>query len=275
MKQKLYPLILLSLILLAFAPCVDADVYTDQGAGSFYLIKQQGEVFVAQDLGHGLNINFTVNTGALYSLSTLTINSSGGYFSFYSSTAATLKLNPNNYLDPLTLLVDGVAYSGLVAVPIHQVVIVSWIYTSPITPTITPAPTSTAAPTPTPLPPSASPAPTVNPTVTATSAPTTNPLFPISISSSAMWQYLYSWDFAGFVIATWTYSLGQSFFVILAFIVSLAVYIRYQNLIAVSIIWITLGSAFVVWIPMVTPFVIFAFAFGFGSLIYKIYETRN
>jgi hypothetical protein len=268
-------LIVAGLVFLAFAPLVDADVYTNQGNSSFYLIKEQGETFVVQDLGHGLNINFTVNTGSIYSLSTLTINSSGGFFVFYSSTASTLKLDSNGYLDPLSLFVDGVAYSGIVAVPIHQRVVVSWVYSSPISPSPTPAPTSTAAPTATPVPPSSSPVPSAVPTMTATPVPTPNPLFPTSISSSAMWQYLYNWDFAGFVIATWTYSLGQSFFVIVAFIVSIAIYIRYQNLVAISIIWITLGSAFVVWIPMVTPFIIFAFAFGFGSLIYKIYETRN
>jgi hypothetical protein len=118
---------------------------------------------------------------------------------------------------------------------------------------------------------SPSPSPQTNPSAT----PIASPVFVSSISSSPLWQYLYAYDFAGFVIATWTFSLGQSFFVIVAFIVSLAIYIRYQNLIAVSIIWIVLGSVFVVWIPMVTPFIIFAFAFGFGSLIYKIYESRN
>ena len=268
--------LLLGLAALAALPLnVDADIVMDPVVdSSFVLIKHSGETFVVQDLYHGLNLNFTVATGDLYSLCTLYVNSSGGAFTFYSSTAATLSLNTNGYVDPLQLLVDGASYLGVVAVPVHQVVTVSWLYRSPVGPTPTPAapsPTPTAVPTA----PAATPTATIIPTISPTWAPTPNPLFPTSISSSGMWQYLYNWDFVGFIIATWTFNLGQSFFVILAFIVSLAIYIRYQNLIAIGIMWIVLGSVFVVWIPMVTPFIIFAFAFGIGSLIYKVYESRN
>ena len=111
--------------------------------------------------------------------------------------------------------------------------------------------------------------PTPTPTVPPTPIPTTYP-FHNGINTGSLWQYLNNLDFAGFIIACWTMNLGQSFFVILALIVSIAIYVRYQNLIVIGAMWIVLGSIFIVWIPIVAPFIIFAFVMGIGSLLFKV-----
>ena len=121
--------------------------------------------------------------------------------------------------------------------------------------------TSELGPTPTP-PPSITPTP--NP-----QDPVPNPVWTWSIDTTSLWQPLLAWDFAGFILGCWTYSLGGSFFYILVLIISVALYIRYQNLTVLIVLWFIVGSLYAALIPLAGPVGISFIIFGFAGLLYK------
>ncbi|MCL2476328.1 hypothetical protein [Candidatus Bathycorpusculum sp.] len=121
--------------------------------------------------------------------------------------------------------------------------------------------TDTAQPTPSPIPPIS---PSSNP-----QDPVPNPVWTWSIDTSPLWQPLLAWDFAGFILGCWTYSLGGSFFYILVLIISIALYIRYQNLTVLIVLWFIVGSLYAALIPLAGPVGISFIIFGFAGLLYK------
>ena len=116
------------------------------------------------------------------------------------------------------------------------------------------------------------PTPTVPPSVTPSPNPqdsVPNPVWTWSIDTTSLWQPLLAWDFAGFVFGCWTYSLGGSFFYILVLIISVALYIRYQNLTVLIVLWFIIGSLYAALIPLAGPVGISFIIFGFAGLLYK------
>jgi len=118
-----------------------------------------------------------------------------------------------------------------------------------------------ALPTPSPVPPVT---PSPNP-----QDPVPNPVWTWSIDTTSLWQPLLAWDFAGFILGCWTYSLGGSFFYILVLIISIALYIRYQNLTVLIVLWFIVGSLYAALIPLAGPVGISFIIFGFAGLLYK------
>jgi len=116
------------------------------------------------------------------------------------------------------------------------------------------------------------PTPTVPPVITPSpnpQDPVPNPVWTWSIDTSPLWQPLLAWDFAGFILGCWTYSLGGSFFYILVLIISIALYIRYQNLTVLIVLWFIVGSLYAALIPLAGPVGISFIIFGFAGLLYK------
>ena len=229
--------VILLIIASAFLfPLAKAD--TIEISPAAIIVMNTGEAFCIQDFQHSITFSFTIVTGSLIGNITLSLTNTGSTMTILplNSTSGSLSISfTPNYPLAFQIKVNGVAYTSAFSFTNNQAFTISWIYPAVL--------------------PSASPVP---------------PYFPNSINTGTLWQYLNNYDFIGFIIACWTMNLGQSFFVILALIVSVAIYIRYQNLIAIGIMWLVLGSVFIVWVPIVAPFIIFAFVIGIGSILYKV-----
>ena len=90
-----------------------------------------------------------------------------------------------------------------------------------------------------------------------------------------MWQYLNNYDIVGFVVAAWTVDLGESFYVIISMILTLALYIRLKNLPVMIAMWFTLGTLWVGLIPMASPIILLLYVFGFVSLAFYLYGVSK
>jgi hypothetical protein len=104
---------------------------------------------------------------------------------------------------------------------------------------------------------------------------TYNPTYTDSINSDWMWQYLNNYDIVGFVVAAWTVDLGESFYVIISMILTLALYIRLKNLPVMIAMWFTLGTLWVGLIPMASPIILLLYVFGFVSLAFYLYGVSK
>ena len=102
-----------------------------------------------------------------------------------------------------------------------------------------------------------------------------NPTYNDSINSDWMWQYLNNYDVVGFVIAAWTVDLGESFYVIISMILTLALYIRLKNLPVMIAMWFILGTLWVGLIPMASPIILLLYVFGFVSLAFYLYGVSK
>jgi hypothetical protein len=112
--------------------------------------------------------------------------------------------------------------------------------------------------------------PTPAPTVPPTPIPTTFQ-FPNAIDTSYLWQYFNNGDLIGFIIACWTVDLGESFYVIISMIATLALYIRTKSLPLMIAMWFCLGFLWIGLLPMASPIIILLFIFGIASLLIYIY----
>lgn len=112
-------------------------------------------------------------------------------------------------------------------------------------------------------------------TGTASYTFTYNPTYDNSINSDWMWQYLNNYDIVGFVVAAWTVDLGESFYVIISMILTLALYIRLKNLPVMIAMWFTLGTLWVGLIPMASPIILLLYVFGFVSLAFYLYGVSK
>lgn len=200
------------------------------------IVFNLGESFNIQDVYTGLNLTFLVTSGSLQGSAAITLDNFGGNITIIPSANGIITVNTNGYAGALMLFVDdGVYLSGAYFFS-GDTCVISWIYTSPST-----------SPTPTPGVP-----------------------YPNTINTDYLWQYLNNYDFIGFIIACWTVSLGESFYVIIGLIGSLAVYIRMKNLIVLCVIWILLGSFYVALIPVASPIIYLFFALGIAGLLFKV-----
>ncbi len=109
------------------------------------------------------------------------------------------------------------------------------------------------------------------------SAPVASPVYVNSINSNWLLQYFNNWDFAGFVLAVWSAALTlEGFYIIVALILSVAVYLQMKSLIVVTVVWIVLGSFVIVVVPSVSPVVYLFYVLAFGALLYKVLaEPKN
>lgn len=92
-----------------------------------------------------------------------------------------------------------------------------------------------------------------------------------SIDTDYLWQFLYNYDIVGFVVACCTADLGESFYVIISMIVTLAFYIKLKNLTVMAVMWFILGFLWIGFIPILSPIIYLLFVFGLASLVFKIF----
>jgi len=104
---------------------------------------------------------------------------------------------------------------------------------------------------------------------------TYSPTYTESINSDWMWQYLNNMDFVGFVIAAWTVDLGETFYIIISMILTLALYIRLKSLPVMIAMWFTLGTLWVGLIPMASPIILLLYVFGFVALAFYLYGVSK
>ena len=109
----------------------------------------------------------------------------------------------------------------------------------------------------------------------ASTSPKPNPTYPYSINTDPGWQFIYGWDFVGFIIYCWTASLGESAFVLWAMAIVGAIYIRTRNLSAMVAMWFLLGSTFIIFIPAASPLIYLLFVFGIAGVMYKVFQWSS
>jgi hypothetical protein len=90
-------------------------------------------------------------------------------------------------------------------------------------------------------------------------------------------QYLYRGDFIGFLTAIYTYAFGDVgfFYMMIAFIVGIVLYIRFKSVIICAILWITLGSFYVALVPMAANFAILLVVVAVGSLLFEVFVRHR
>jgi len=85
-------------------------------------------------------------------------------------------------------------------------------------------------------------------------------------------QYLPLGDFAGFIIAIFTQQLGEMFLGIVFFGLTGALYVRYQNLSMVSILWILIGGLLHQAVPTTGINIgTIMFIFGIWGILYRLF----
>lgn len=234
------PLALLGLILasciLATANMVYADIHTDV---DFAISYTTGESFVVEDPYRSTNVTFTVVSGNLTGTGNVNLDSAQGNYTFRPTSSCIVNITAigiTSNSTTFTLTVNSVAKppSSNLTMTSGGTYFVQWYTTS--------------------------------------AAPTSSPsLFSNSIDTDYLWQFLYNYDIIGFIIACWTADLGESFYVIISMIVTLAFYIKLKNLTVMAVMWFILGFLWVGFIPIVSPIIFLLFIFGLASLIFKIY----
>jgi hypothetical protein len=105
--------------------------------------------------------------------------------------------------------------------------------------------------------------------------PPVHPTYPNTIYTDPGWQFIYGWDFVGFIIYCWTASLGESAFVLWAMAIVGAIYIRTRNLSAMVAMWFLLGSTFIIFIPAASPLIYLLFVFGIAGVMYKVFQWSS
>ena len=104
---------------------------------------------------------------------------------------------------------------------------------------------------------------------------TYSPTYANSINSDWMWQYLNNYDVVGFVIAAWTVDLGETFYILISMMFTLALYIRLKNLPVMIAMWFILGTLWIGLIPMASPIILLLYVFGFVSLAFYLYGVSK
>ncbi len=242
-KQKTFAvatLLCITLLTVFSCPVNADDILTTE---PFALSYGVGESFIIQDLSSGLNLTFTVSTGALSGTAILTVNSIGGTFTIIPTASGTLTASIGAFTGNFNFYVNGAKQTTYYTVIIvsSTTITVTWDYTSPV------------------------PTPSTTPGV----------VFPNSINYDYLWQYLNHWDLIGFIVACWTFKLGDSFFVILSMVITLAIYIKLKSLSLMIVMWFLLGGIWIAAVPMVSPVVYLLFVFGVASILFKIFGENK
>jgi len=87
---------------------------------------------------------------------------------------------------------------------------------------------------------------------------------------SWLFQYLQQGDLFGFFTAIFTRLIGDIFWGFILLFIAIPLYIRYQSIIPVAILFIGLGSLFIRFVPFTTFGTVYVLlGFGVGALLYK------
>lgn len=216
-------------------PFIYADTITS--TQSFGLSFDIGGSFAIQSLNPSAVLTFTVDSGALNGSGSLSVNSVGGSLVVAPNSLGAMKIVSNN----ATVLVY--VNTFLYSVPFNYSngisFTVTWLYAG-------------VAPTPSP----------------------STPNWGVGINTDFLWAALMSYDFVGFIIGCWTYSLAQTFYVLCLLIVGGLFYIKTHSLLYVSIIWIIFGSLVIglVGVAMTSPIIYFLVAFAIATSLYKLFQ---
>ena len=93
-----------------------------------------------------------------------------------------------------------------------------------------------------------------------------------TFTNTLLWQYLLSGNLIGFIIACYTYTLGQVFFVFMTVLFTAPLYIRTKNLTVLGILWMLIGGVFIAAMPIVSPVAILLMIFGVAAVLYKLFQ---
>jgi hypothetical protein len=104
--------------------------------------------------------------------------------------------------------------------------------------------------------------------------PTAPPAFSVSISDQIglLMQYLANRDFIGLIIAMYTTTMGQWFYLMLATIIAVALYLKVKNLAVLGVAWLLTGAFFIPVIIEAWPVISICLVLGFAALLYKLFH---
>lgn len=124
MVKKFFIMILIFVYATALFSVCTGDI----SVSTFSMTLSAGQFFIAQDLANGVNINFTQLSGTLLTNDgVLNCNSSGGSFSFTSSTVGTLQVTADS--DDFALFVNDVYTSSNSSIFLSgDSMVFSWLY---------------------------------------------------------------------------------------------------------------------------------------------------
>lgn len=90
---------------------------------------------------------------------------------------------------------------------------------------------------------------------------------------STLLQFLFEGDYLGFLQAVYVsaFQSADLFYGMVSMIIVVALYIRTQSLLFISIVWILLGSFFLIAMPIVSGIAMLLMIFGFAGLLYKAF----
>lgn len=94
-------------------------------------------------------------------------------------------------------------------------------------------------------------------------------------SMETLLQFLYDGNFLGFLQAIYVsaFQSADLFYGVLSLFPFVALYIKTNSLLFVSIIWILVGTLFITAMPIVSNFAVLLMAFGLAGLLYKAFSS--
>jgi len=82
--------------------------------------------------------------------------------------------------------------------------------------------------------------------------------------------YLTNLDLIGFVTACYTTRIGEAFYALVLFTISLTIYLRTQNLMYCIVLWLLVGTlGFMAAAPSISTFAVFLVVIGIITLILR------
>jgi hypothetical protein len=88
---------------------------------------------------------------------------------------------------------------------------------------------------------------------------------------SLLGTYLLEGNFFGFIIGVYTTRIGQLFYGLFIFFLSLPLYLRTQSILYCAVLWLLLGGLFIVAVPIISPIAVLFVIFGVTALIYRVF----
>lgn len=202
--------------------------------GTFNLNLNQGENFAVQSTSPNVIVNFTVYSGTLNGTGILVTDSDGGNLQIRPSSTGSLVCTSN---DSSTLFyINGLNHTGVPYGFGAARFNITWGWQSE--PTLPDNPFGVG----------------------------------ISAQIAHLTQYIWNRDFVGFIFAVYTTSMGQWFYLIVATIVAVALYLKIKNIMVLAVAWILTGGVFVPLIPEALPIIIFCWILGAATVLYKLFH---
>lgn len=202
--------------------------------GTFNLNLNQGDNIAVQQLSPSVIVNFTVYSGTLNATGNLITDSDGGTLQIRPSSIGSLVCTSNN--TSTIFYINGLNVTNSVFGFGAAQFNITWGWTSE--PTLPDNPFGVG----------------------------------ILAQISFLTQYLWNHDLVGFLIACYTMSMGQWFFLILATIIGVALYLKIKNIMVLSIAWILTGALFAPVIPEALPVIIFCWILGGATALWKLFH---